>query len=75
MWLECEWRHAWKRWSWEFEDFEKESVENWDLAIESSSWGFGHWVEELSFVGSLPAEMNWDLKHHEMGRTLGVGLA
>ena len=47
--LECEWRHARKRWSWEDEDLEKESVEGWhwtmelsvgDLAIESKSWVF-----------------------------------
>ena len=29
----------------------------------------------VEFFGSLPAEMNWDLKHHKMCRTLGVGLA
>ena len=27
MGLECGWRHAQKRWSWEFEDFEKTVVE------------------------------------------------
>ena len=26
MWLECGWRHARKRWSWEFEDFEKSQL-------------------------------------------------
>ena len=27
------------------------------------------------FFGSLPAEMNWDLKHHEMCRTLRGGVS
>ena len=36
-----------------------------DSAIETKSWVFG----------SLPVEMNWELKQHEMCRTLGVGLA
>ena len=27
--LECEWRHARKQWSGEFEDFEKQLVWNW----------------------------------------------
>ena len=50
-------------------------VRTWDWTMESSSWGFSHWVRGVEFFGSLPAEKNWDLKHHEMCRTLGVGLA
>ena len=36
--LECGWRHVRMRWSWEFEDFEKESVECWCLTMEVDSW-------------------------------------
>ena len=32
------WRHVRKRWSWEFEDFEKESVESWHWTVEADSW-------------------------------------
>ena len=48
--LECKWRHARNRWSWEFEDFEKESVGSWLWpcrqtaglsAIETDSWSWG----------------------------------
>ena len=28
---------------------------------------------DVKFFGSRPAEMNWDLKHHKMHRTLGLG--
>ena len=51
--LESEWRHARKRWSWEFEDFEKESVGSWLgpcrqtvglPAIEADSWS---WVSTM----------------------------
>ena len=48
MGLECVWRHARKTWSWEFEDFEKEAVESWDLAMESESW-FSVIEAELNF--------------------------
>ena len=48
--LECGWRHAGKRWSWEFEDFEKESVEGWHWTIQADSWVLCHWVRELSFL-------------------------
>ena len=33
MGLEWRWHHAWKRWSWEYEDFEKRV--NWDWTIEA----------------------------------------
>ena len=72
MGFDCISRHARKGWSCEFEDFEKESVEGWHWTMESSSWGFGHWIEVLSFFGSRPTENNWDLKHHEMCRALGM---
>ena len=38
MGLECEWRHAQKRWSWEFEDFEKESVGSWLWIMQADNW-------------------------------------
>ena len=69
MGLECGWRHARKRWSREFEDFEKVSVEKWDWTMELSRWGFGHWVEELGFRISTDR----DNEHHKMHRALGMG--
>ena len=38
MGLECEWRHAQKSWSGEFEDFEKTVVEF--SIVEACSWVF-----------------------------------
>ena len=35
---ECGWRHARKRWSWEFENLKKESVESWDWTMGADSW-------------------------------------
>ena len=49
MGLECGWRHARKRWSWEFEDFEKESVGSWDWTMEAENWALCYWVE--SWIG------------------------
>ena len=73
MGLESGWRHARNRWSWKFEDFEKESAEigPWKQRVEFST------VEAaaVKFFGSRPAEMNWDLKYYKMRRVLGVGLA
>ena len=47
--LECEWRHARKRWSREFEDIEKESVWSWLKARQADNfclchWGIENWV-------------------------------
>ena len=58
----------------------KVDIGPWRRAVEFSAIGVESWVfyrcgGSLSFFGSLTAEMNWDLKHHEMCRTLGVGLA
>ena len=36
---------------------------------------FSPFAAAVKFFGSRPAKMNWDLKHHEMCRTLGVLLA
>ena len=56
MGLECGWRHALKRWSWEFEDFEKKSVGFWPLknvvgysTVEDKSWVFYRWGMWFSF--------------------------
>ena len=51
------WRHARKRWCWEFEDFEKTS---WILNVERCSWGF-------------PIPTDRDLKDYKMRRALGWG--
>ena len=48
-------------WCWEVE------VRPWCWEVGVST--LGHTVE---FFGSLPAEINWDLTHHKMCRTLGV---
>ena len=47
--LERGWRHAQKRWPWEFEDFEKESVESWYWTMEADSWVLCHWVGSWVF--------------------------
>ena len=70
MWLKCEWRHAQKRWSWEFEDFKKTVVEIRPLRRAVSFLSLRCAVE---FFGSRPAEMTWDLKHHKMRRAFGWG--
>ena len=49
------------------------------LRVEIGPWrrelGIRPLSRRVEFLGSLPAEMNWDLKHHKMGRTLGVGVS
>ena len=61
MWLECEWCHAGKQWSGEFEDFEKQAFEKFDFgpsrqrvglsAIEADGWEveFRPWCWEVEF--------------------------
>ena len=63
MGLECGWRHGQKRWSWEFEDFEKTELRS---TVEGSGWVFRIWSDHI--FGSRSAEMDWNLKHHEMPR-------
>ena len=46
--LECGWHHAWKRWSWEFEDFEKEKLRLDHEGMELSFLPLRRW---LSFSG------------------------
>ena len=58
--MECGWRQAQKRWSWEFEDFEKVSVESYILTAEKCSWVFRISTDR-------------DLKHHKMRRVWGWG--
>ena len=73
MGLECGWCHARKRWSWEYEDFEKRVVK---LILDHGGWEveFRPLEQRVEFFGSLPAEMNWDLKHHEMCQKLRGGV-
>ena len=60
--LECGWRHARKRWSWEFEDFEKEQLR---LDHGERELSFYHWGESwiwavenvVRFFRSLPIEI------------------
>ena len=53
----------------------------WDWTMQADNWVLCHWIEfsivaaAVKFCGSWPAKMNWDLKHHEMCRTLAVLLA
>ena len=67
MGMEYELRHARKRWSWEFEDFEKESVESWHWTMEDESWVFYRCVGGWNFRISTDR----DLKYHKMRRALG----
>ena len=50
-----------------------------DLKVDIGPWRqtveFSIVALAVKFFGSRPARMNWDLKHHEMCRTLGVLLA
>ena len=52
------------------ENFEKRVVEIWPLkmVVEFSTIAVG-----IEFLGSRPAEMNCDLKHHKMRCALGWG--
>ena len=51
---------------------------NWVSTIGAENWVLCHWVgfstvaATVKFFGSRPAKMNWDLKHHEICRTLGT---
>ena len=56
--LECGWRHAQKRWSWEFEDFEKMSFELSDIEARGKV---------------LQISTDRDLKQLKMRRVLGWG--
>ena len=62
------WRRARKRWSREFDDFEKESVEGRDRTMEAENWVLcrcgGGWDFRIS--------TDRDLKHHKMRRSLGM---
>ena len=55
MGLECGWCHVRKRWSWEFEDFEKSQLklDHW-----GESWVFGRW--ELGCVRWGRELRSWD---------------
>ena len=66
--LECRWRHTQKRWSWEFEDFEKTTVQIRPLKMAGEVLLLRCAAE---FFRSRLAEMNWDLKHHKMCCVLG----
>ena len=72
MGLECGWCHAQKRWSWEFEDFERTVVEIQSLrhAVEFSAIGACGWVCRIS-TGSdeLRSYTSQDAPH------VGVGSA
>ena len=46
MWLECEWRHARKRWAGEFGDFKKEV--SWDLTLGEASPAGGYGMHVFS---------------------------
>ena len=58
-------------------------LRSWDLTmqlkVDIGPWRqtvvFSAVAAAVKFFGSRPAKMNWDLKHHEMCRTLGVLLA
>ena len=52
--LECGWRHAQTRWSWEFEDFEKTSVE---YSTVERVVGCSTVAVMVEFFGSRPAEI------------------
>ena len=74
---ECRWRHARKRWSWEFEDFEKESVEIGPL---KQTVEIGPLRQELASSAVeacgqvLQISTDRDLKHLEIyHHTLGMG--
>ena len=61
MGMECGWRHARKRWSWEFENFEKSSVVIGLLRGELwvRPWRVGFWLlkDVVGFFGSLSTEI------------------
>ena len=47
--VECEWRHAWKRWSCEFEDFEKESVYIYIRVLVVTKSFFGYVLNQVQY--------------------------
>ena len=53
-------------------------AENWVSVNETEKWVLCDWVKfsivaaAIKFFGSRSAKMNWDLKHHEICRTLGM---
>ena len=67
-------------WSWGFEIGPcRQTIEFLPLGQRMEFSGhrveFSTVVVAVKFFGSQPAKMNWDLKHHEMCRMLGVLLA
>ena len=64
MWLKREWRYARKRWSWEIEDFEKESVESWLWTMQADNW-----VSAIEAV-----EPDHDVEKLGSNRTVEVGI-
>ena len=75
MGLECGWRHARKRWSWECEDFEKSQLR---LEHGGRELSFCHWdeswsltVERRSWIFRISTDR--DLKHQKIHRELGWG--
>ena len=80
MGIQCWWSHTRKRWSYEYENFEKVSVEKLRYDHGGRELSFCLWSQrvELSnvasavkFFGSRPAERNWDLRHPKMRRAWG----
>ena len=51
--MECEWRHARKRWSWEFEDFQKHV--SWELTFENVDRKLGYLpLRQTVEIGARP---------------------
>ena len=72
--LDYGWLHARKRWSWDFEDFEKESFESlgWSIEARVGYSAIGSWiliVESRSWDFRISTDR--DLKYHKMRRTWG----
>ena len=80
---ECGWRYIQKRWAENLRILKNTAVESWDWTMGDDGWvlpleqrvEFSNVAAAVKFFGSLPAEMNWDLKHHEMCRMFGVGVS
>ena len=71
-------RHARKRWSWEFEDFEKSQLrlDHWCRGLKFDHWGIDLGLLPLRQCGQfLQISTDRDLKYHEICRTLGVGVS
>ena len=79
---ECGWRYIQKRWAENLRILKNTAVESSDWTMGDDGWvlpleqrvEFSNVAAAVKFFGSLPAEMNWDLKHHEMCRMFGVGV-